>query len=110
MNPAEATISLGTKEGMKMARICLAMVVRNDSAVIDQYLDRALAHITHWVVVDAGSKDGSIEVVRAKLGHLPGAVYEREWQDPSTNREQLLQLAHGVGDSILLLDTDLDPQ
>ena len=89
-----------------MARICLAMIVRDDAAVIDKFLDDALAHITHWVVVDAGSQDGSIDIARSKLSHLPGAVYERPWQNLATNREQLLRLAHGVGDYILLVDPE----
>ena len=89
-----------------MTSICLAMIVRDDAAVIGKLLDDALVHITHWVVVDAGSTDGSIEIARAKLAHLPGAVYERPWQDPISNREQLLGLAHGVGDEILLVDPE----
>jgi hypothetical protein len=50
------------------------MIVRDNASVIDKLLDDALAHITHWVVIDAESKDGSIEITRAKLSHLPGAV------------------------------------
>jgi glycosyltransferase involved in cell wall biosynthesis len=93
-----------------MTRICLAIIIRDDAAVIDTLLDDALDHITHWVIVDAGSTDGSIEIARAKLAHLPGAVYERPWQNLATNRELLLGLAHGVGDFILLLDTEQDSQ
>ncbi len=89
-----------------MTLICLAMIVRDNASVIDKLLDDALAHITHWVVIDAESKDGSIEITRAKLSHLPGAVYERPWQNLATNRDQLLQLAFGVGDYILLVDPE----
>lgn len=89
-----------------MTHICLAMIVRDDATVIDKLLDGALTHITHWVIVDAGSTDGSIEIARAKLAHLPGAVYERSWQNLATNREQLLGLAQGVGDYILLVDPE----
>lgn len=87
-------------------RICLNMIVKNESAVVGRCLASALPHIHSWAIVDTGSSDGTQELIRARLAHLPGELIERPWVDFATNRNQALELARRHGDYALLIDAD----
>jgi glycosyltransferase involved in cell wall biosynthesis len=82
------------------------MIVRNERAVIERCLDSALPHIHSWAIVDTGSTDGTQELIRTRLAHLPGELIERPWVDFATNRNQALELARQHGDYALLIDAD----
>lgn len=88
-------------------RFGLAMIVRDEAAVIERCLRSALEVVDTWTIVDTGSTDDTRERVRAVLGHLPGALHERPWRDFGTNRTELLALARGSADHLLLLDADM---
>lgn len=45
--------------------------------------------------------------IRRALEGVPGAIYDREWQDFSTNRNELLELAKPTADFLLLADADM---
>ena len=38
-------------------RLCLNMIVRDESAVIERCLASVRPHVDHWVIVDTGSVD-----------------------------------------------------
>ena len=40
------------------------MIVRDEAHVVRETLDSVAPHIDHWVVVDTGSTDETIETVR----------------------------------------------
>jgi len=83
------------------------MIVRNESAVIRRCIDSVRDLIDTWVIVDTGSDDGTQGVIRAALEGLPGWLYERPWRDFGQNRTELLELARGTADYLLLLDADM---
>lgn len=83
------------------------MIVRDEAAVIERCLDSAMHLIDAWVIVDTGSTDDTAARIRGRLGHLPGALYDRTWVDFATNRNELLDLARPVADYLLLLDADM---
>lgn len=89
-----------------MRSVCLNMIVKNEANVIRRCLASVRPFITHWVIVDTGSTDGTQEVIRAYLQDLPGMLYERPWKNFGHNRSEALALARGKADYILVIDAD----
>ncbi len=87
-------------------KICLNMIVKNESAVIKRCLDSVKPYIDYWVIVDTGSKDGTQKIIKNHMKGIPGKLYERPWKDWGTTRTEALKLAQGNGDYILFMDAD----
>ncbi len=87
--------------------LCLAMIVRNEVAVLDRALDSVLPFVDTWRIIDTGSDDGTPELVRARLGHLDGQLRHSTWIDFGTNRSELVAWATEAADWLLLLDADM---
>ena len=85
----------------------LAMIVRNESSVIQRCLDSVKNHIAYWTIVDTGSTDGTPYLIRESLAHLPGVLYDRPWVDFGHNRTELMKLARGTARQLLLIDADM---
>src|SRR5262245_27861954 len=83
------------------------MIVRNESAVIARCI-RSVKHLlTHWAIVDTGSTDDTIEIIRRELADLPGEIISREWQNFEVGRNLALDFARLFNtDYILTLDAD----
>jgi glycosyltransferase involved in cell wall biosynthesis len=86
--------------------VCLCMIVKNEAPVIARCLDSVRPIITHWVIVDTGSTDGTQDIIRDHLRGLPGTLYERPWKDFAFNRSEALELARPHGDFSLIIDAD----
>jgi tetratricopeptide (TPR) repeat protein len=86
--------------------ICLAMIVRDESQVIERCVDSVRDHIDSWVICDTGSVDGTQDMIRRVLADKPGELHERPWVDFGHNRTELMELARGKADYLLLLDAD----
>ena len=109
--PGDGTLG-GGGDGI---RVCLAMIVRNEAAVLPRLVASLDGAVDQWLVVDTGSSDQTPEVLEELLGALPGSVEHREWRNFGHNRTELVELAgqlEGVT-HLLLLDADhtleLDP-
>ncbi|TAG48314.1 MAG: glycosyltransferase [Betaproteobacteria bacterium] len=61
--------------------VCLAMIVRDEERVLERCIDSVSSLITHWIIVDTGSVDGTLHLIRKLLGHLPGELHSIEWPD-----------------------------
>lgn len=86
--------------------ICLCMIVKDEAEVIAEGLAACRDVIDRWVICDTGSTDGTQDVVRHALAGVPGELHERPWVDFGHNRTELLGLARGAGDYLLILDAD----
>jgi tetratricopeptide (TPR) repeat protein len=82
------------------------MIVRDEAAVIERCIDSVRDVIDCWVICDTGSTDGTQDVIRKTLEDLPGELHERTWVDFGHNRSELMRLARGKADYLLLLDAD----
>lgn len=91
---------------VKSQTICLNMIVKNEAPVIRRCLDSLAGFIDSWVIVDTGSTDGTQQIVREHLAHLPGELIERPWLDFAHNRTEALALARGRADYVLVIDAD----
>jgi glycosyltransferase involved in cell wall biosynthesis len=81
------------------------MIVRNESAIIERCLDSVVGLADSYVIVDTGSTDNTVELIKAHA--LSGELHERPWVNFGVNRSQALELAHGQADYLLLLDADM---
>jgi GT2 family glycosyltransferase len=88
--------------------ICLCMIVRNEAHVIAETLECVAPHLDSWVVVDTGSTDDTIDVVRRFFRErgIPGELHESPWRDFGTNRTEALELCRGRTDYAWVIDAD----
>ncbi len=82
-----------------MSGISLAMIVRNEQAVVARALSSA-GFCGDRVVVDSGSTDGTIAAARA----LGARVYERRFDDFASQKNHAVSLCEGPW--VLVLDAD----
>lgn len=87
--------------------IALCMIVREEAAVIGRCIESVRPLIDRYEICDTGSTDGTPAVVRALLADVPGRLHVRPWRDFGSNRSELLELARGSADYLLLLDADM---
>jgi glycosyltransferase involved in cell wall biosynthesis len=83
------------------------MIVRDEAPIIARCLGSARHLIDSWVICDTGSTDGTDDLVSSLLADLPGALHRRPWRDFGSNRSELMKLALGAADYLLLLDADM---
>jgi glycosyltransferase involved in cell wall biosynthesis len=86
--------------------ICLNMIVKDESPVIQRCLSSVKPFIDTWVIVDTGSSDDTKKVIRECMKDIPGELHERPWVSFGHNRNEALQLAKGKGDYVLFIDAD----
>lgn len=91
---------------MSKQTICLTMIVRNESRVIERCLASVRELISAWLIVDTGSTDGTQAIVRRALAGLPGELVERPWVDFAHNRTEALAYARGKAEYLLIVDAD----
>jgi len=91
---------------MPKPRICLNMIVKNETPVLRRCLDSVRPWVDAWVVVDTGSTDGTQDLARQCMHGLPGTLYERPWVNFGHNRSEALALAKPYGDYLLFIDAD----
>jgi tetratricopeptide (TPR) repeat protein len=93
---------------MNEPQICLNMIVKNESHVIERCLNSVLPYIDNWVIVDTGSTDGTQQLIRdyfARAGK-PGELYERSWKNFGYNRSEALALARPKAKYSMFIDAD----
>lgn len=90
-----------------MSSVCLCMIVRDESAVIERCLDSVRELIDTWVICDTGSTDGTPQLIEAALDGVEGTLHHRPWIDFGHNRSELIDFARGAADYLLLLDADM---
>ncbi|MDD2769644.1 MAG: glycosyltransferase family 2 protein [Methylococcus sp.] len=86
--------------------LCLNMIVKDEAPVIRRCLAAVKPLISHWVIVDTGSSDGTQDIIRECLADLPGKLHERPWRDFGHNRSEALTLAQGQADYLFVIDAD----
>ena len=87
-------------------KICLNMIVKNETRVIKRCLESVKPIIDYWVIVDTGSTDGTQEMIRDFMKDIPGELYERPWKNFEHNRNEALELGKTKGDYLLIMDAD----
>jgi glycosyltransferase involved in cell wall biosynthesis len=91
----------------KSPKICLNMIVKNESRIMQRCLESVLPFIDTWCIVDTGSTDGTQDIIKEILKDKPGILHERPWVNFGHNRNEALALARSWGEFTLLTDADM---
>lgn len=88
--------------------LCLVMIVKDEEDTIDRCLSAVAPFIKYWVIVDTGSTDNTIQVIKETMDRLgiPGELHERPWVNFEVNRTESLNLAKGKCDYRWIIDAD----
>ena len=94
----------------KKATICLNMIVKNESHIIENTLEKLCKKISfdYWVICDTGSTDNTPQIITKffeKRG-IKGEIYYDEWRDFAHNRTLALERAYRKTDLLLVFDAD----
>jgi glycosyltransferase involved in cell wall biosynthesis len=91
-----------------MNKLCLSMIVKNESHIIKECFDTIYDQIDYWVIVDTGSTDGTQELIKTYFAEkgIPGELHERPWVSFGHNRTEALELCNGKTDYIFMIDAD----
>jgi glycosyltransferase involved in cell wall biosynthesis len=87
-------------------KICLNMIVKDESKAIVRCLTSIKPYIDYWVIVDTGSSDGTQKIIKEFMSDVPGELHEQPWVNFGHNRNEALKLAKGKGDYVLFIDAD----
>jgi len=88
--------------------LCLCMIVKDEAHTIERTLESCLGAIDRYSILDTGSTDGTVGVIRGRMAEwkIPGTVHEGPFTDFATTRNNALDLC-GL-DSTFILNTDAD--
>lgn len=89
-------------------KIGLCMIVKNEEHIIHESLTATLPLIDTYCIVDTGSTDDTIQVIKKFYENkgISGEVHERQWKNFGHNRSEALKLCDGKMDYILVIDAD----
>lgn len=93
-----------------MSSICLNMIVKNESHIIQKTLANICQHVKldYWVISDTGSTDNTIDLIEQffKNKNIPGEIINEPWKNFGHNRNIALQACQGKSDYVLFFDAD----
>ena len=93
-----------------LPRICLNMIVKNESKIIQRLLGSVVDCIDTYCICDTGSTDNTVELIQTYFQQkkIPGIVIHEAFQDFGYNRSFALNACNAVmAEYILLLDADM---
>jgi tetratricopeptide (TPR) repeat protein len=90
-------------------KLCLNMIVKNESRIIERLLSSVLSIIDTYCITDTGSNDDTPNIIREfmKKHNKPGEVIIEPFKNFGYNRTFALQKAEPWGEYALLLDADM---
>ena len=97
-----------TTESSDSPKVCLCMIVKDESKVIERCISSVLPLIDTWVIVDTGSSDDTKQKIQNFMTALqkPGKLYSRPWKHFAHNRTEGLILAQPEAEYSLMIDAD----
>lgn len=96
----------------KANKICLCMIVKNESKIIERCLNSAKGLIDYVSICDTGSTDSTRETIKTwcEKNSIPGTIHEEEFKNFGYNRTLSAELAiktYPDATYLLLLDADM---
>lgn len=93
-------------------KICLCMIVKNESAIIERCLNAAKPIIDFVSICDTGSSDNTVELIEnwCSENGIPGTLHFAPFKNFGYNRTLAVRLAQQTypeADYLLLLDADM---
>jgi tetratricopeptide (TPR) repeat protein len=89
--------------------LCLNMIVKNESHIIQRLFDSVSPIIDSYCICDTGSTDNTVEIIQDyfKQKGIPGKIVNEPFKNFCHNRNYALQACIGLSDYVLLLDADM---
>jgi len=93
---------------MKMHKLTLAMIVKNEAPNIERCLASCAPFIDYYIICDTGSTDNTKEIIKKFFDEkgIPGEIHDHEWSDFGTNRSKALELCLGKTQWAMMIDAD----
>jgi hypothetical protein len=94
---------------MNLPTICLNMIVKNESHIIERLLSSVIDIIDTFCIEDTGSTDNTIELIQSffsKKG-IFGKIVSEPFKNFAYNRTHALEAAAGLSDYLLFIDSDM---
>lgn len=93
-------------------KICLCMIVKNESKIIERCLQSCLPVLDYISICDTGSTDNTVEIINnfCRRNRIPGKVHNHAWKNFGHNRTLSYQTAKETfpdTDYCLLIDADM---
>ena len=106
--PPSQNLAPGVDPKSQPCTMCLVMIVKDEEDTIKKCLTAVSPYISYWVIVDTGSSDNTIQVIRETMDELgiPGELHERPWVNFEVNRTESLELAKNKCDFRWIIDAD----
>ncbi len=82
------------------------MIVRNEEENIARALASARPFISTWVIVDTGSTDRTMDIIRDTYHDIPGLLLQRPWVNFGHNRSEALAACMGTMEWAIMMDAD----
>ena len=94
---------------LKTPTLCLNMIVKNESAVIERLLDSVIGIIDTYCICDTGSTDDTKGIIERYFAsrNMKGRLIDLPFLDFGFNRNYALQAARDLASHVLLLDADM---
>jgi GR25 family glycosyltransferase involved in LPS biosynthesis/glycosyltransferase involved in cell wall biosynthesis len=94
----------------KKPTICLNMIVKNESHIIENTLQKLCKKISfdYWVICDTGSTDNTTQIINDFFlkKEIKGELFNDEWVNFAHNRTLALERAYKKTDLLLIFDAD----
>ncbi len=81
-------------------------MIKNESHILKRCIESIKQLIDHFIFVDTGSTDSTLEVINEILKTLPGEVHRIEWKNFGESRTEALKLCKNKCDYIAIVDAD----
>jgi glycosyltransferase involved in cell wall biosynthesis len=82
----------------------LVMIVKNASNCIRRTLESVKSHISSYCILDTGSTDNTIPIIRDTMKGIKGHIYHEPFTDFSTARNRALELFGEKEPYVIMLD------
>lgn len=99
---------------MRLPKVCLNMIVKNESKIITRLLESVAPYIDSYCICDTGSVDHTEELIKDFFANKcnppkPGKITHEPFKDFAHNRSFSLKACEGMenADYVLLLDADM---
>ena len=100
---------VSSQKDSKKGKLCLSMIVKNESKIIERLICSVLPIIDSYCICDTGSTDNTIEIIQRYMEEAgkPGEVIQEPFKNFGYNRTYALNAAEQWGEYALLLDADM---
>lgn len=89
--------------------LCLNMIVKNESNIIERLLSSVVDIIDCYCICDTGSDDNTIQLIKNffEKNNKPGKIVEKPFINFCVNRNYAIQQSINMADYLLFLDADM---